>query len=123
MTYRGGSRRNPTLLSLFDQSKIQAIVKGEIHTVKQLILSGADVNVKDVKNRSYLHLACYMGASEIVKILIGAGAKVNCKDSEGLAPIHRACRNNHERTLEILLQQRDIDVNVKNKTPCDNNKP
>ena len=50
---------------------------GNIEAAKQAIDDGADVNAKDKRGKSPLHLAAYWGGKEIVELLIANGADVN----------------------------------------------
>ncbi|RWS03952.1 serine/threonine-protein phosphatase 6 regulatory ankyrin repeat subunit A-like protein [Dinothrombium tinctorium] len=98
-----------------DQPKMaQAILKGEIHTVKHCISNGEDVNAADFERRTYLHLAAFVNAAEIAKILIAAGARIQCRDNEWLTPLHRACRNNADAIVALLIEK-GADVNCRDR--------
>lgn len=71
---------------------IQAIISNRIYQVKKLIAEGDDVNQKDAERRSPLHLAAFVGSSEITSLLLKNGARVNARDKELVTPLHRACR-------------------------------
>ena len=97
--------RRANLLSLSSQPKMtEAILKGDIQHVKELIKSGAEsVSETDNHKRSFLHLAAAIGATEVCRILLSAGARVDAKDKQQLTPIHRACRENHDDVVAVLL--------------------
>ena len=73
-----------------DQLLSDAIRKGKIETVKELIAVGANVN-SGVRTwgKPPLHLAVAENQIEIAKVLIAAGADVNARDG-GDTPLHLA---------------------------------
>ena len=66
---------------------IQSVREGNIEAVKQHLAAGADVNVKDARGMTPLHLATSNGQKEIVEPLIAAGADVNAKMNNGMTPL------------------------------------
>ena len=69
----------------------EAVEKGDIEAVKQLITGGADVNEKAVDDRwTPLHYAASRGCKEIAVLLIAKGAAVNAKDEDGETPLDQA---------------------------------
>lgn len=53
--------------------------------------SNADINSRDMRGRTLLHLACYLGDREAASILIGHGAETNAWDDDGdVMPLHCA---------------------------------
>lgn len=78
-----------------------AVMGKRLKNVKELINSGANVNVVECNGKQTpLHFACIVGEVEIVKELIKAGAKTDKPDKSGKTPIDYA-RNNKEIT-EVL---------------------
>ena len=69
---------------------IQSVREGNIEAVKQHLAAGADVNVKDARGMTPLHLATSNGQKEIVEPLIAAGADVNAKMNNGMTPLDTA---------------------------------
>jgi len=65
----------------------EAAMRGNIEAVKQHLAAGADVNVKDARGMTPLHLATSNGQKEIVEPLIAAGADVNAKMNNGMTPL------------------------------------
>lgn len=83
---------------------VQAIVKGDIGSIRHILQSGNEnVNGIDEEKRSHLHLAAALGNVEVVKLLIAAGARCNVRDDNFLSPLHRACRNNHDLVVKCLI--------------------
>ncbi|MEJ7847412.1 MAG: ankyrin repeat domain-containing protein [Pyrinomonadaceae bacterium] len=92
----------------------KAISQEDNETVKQLIISGFDVNKKDNDHRTALHVAVEHGNMEIVRFLLENGANVNIKTKEKLTPIWMI--DDEETGTEIfqLLIEKGADVNVQN---------
>ncbi len=60
----------------------QAITRGCLDTLKQMLESGANVN------RGGLHKACMFGHKEIARLLISKGAKLDLKLANGETCVH-----------------------------------
>jgi ankyrin repeat protein len=82
------------------------------------------VNTKDENGKTALHIAAYVGHSEIVELLIAVGADVNAKDEDGSTPLLQAAEgtklvepkhgHNHAEIIKLLILN-DADVNAKDK--------
>ena len=82
-----------------------AVYNGDKETVKQLIDSGANVNLR---NKQYIKslpiiIAGQVKDPEIIQMLINAGAKINVKNNDGLSPMDLAVPNNNLPVVKILL--------------------
>lgn len=84
--------------------------------VKELILAGADVNLRK-GHVTPLTTACEIGYVDIVKELILAGADVNLRN-EHMKPLTTACKNGHVYVVQELIKA-GANVNCKDeeKTP------
>lgn len=71
---------------------IQAVEKGNLGKVKELIEQGADVNMRSGSTWTPLHYASNNGNLAIVKLLVENGADVNAK-AHGRTPLDEASWN------------------------------
>ena len=52
----------------------------DLDGIKELLDSGADVNFRDIDNRTALHIAACQGFSDVAELLLENGAHVDLKD-------------------------------------------
>ncbi|WP_264686735.1 MULTISPECIES: ankyrin repeat domain-containing protein [unclassified Wolbachia] len=103
-------RRNQKLL-------IIAVQNGYTKTVGVLLEAGADVNAKDMLNRTVLHYAALCGRKEIVEFLISKEADVNAKDVLNCTALHHAALYGRKEVVEFLISK-GAGVNAKNIFWC-----
>jgi len=77
---------------------------GDIHSLKNLIRSGADPNGTDYDGRRALHLAACKGYEDITFFLIQAGAEINAIDKFGHTPLLEAVKAGHDNISSLLKQ-------------------
>ena len=65
-----------------------AAAGGDIEAVKEFLVAGTDVNVKDGWGWTPLHNAAWWGHKEIAELLLANGADVDAKDEDGYTPLH-----------------------------------
>lgn len=81
-----------------------AVGKGDINTVRNLLLGGACANSKhDNSGDTLLHLAAKLGDEEMLKLLLGHGAEIDAFNEEGCAPLFLAARRGHVPAVRALL--------------------
>jgi hypothetical protein len=82
-----------------------AIMKGDLDRVRELIAEGWDLTEEDRDNYTPLHTACEADNSDIVAFLISAGSDVNqqCSD-DGSSPLHVACRSGNSEAAAMLIE-------------------
>ena len=98
-----------------------AVGGGDVEAVKEFLVDGADVNVKDKRGFTPLHWASISGRKEAVELLIDNGADVNAMRGGGGPPLSYAASWGHEEIVELLIAN-GADVNVKDafsETPLD----
>ncbi|XP_072836748.2 ankyrin repeat domain-containing protein 11 isoform X1 [Pogona vitticeps] len=81
----------------------RAAIRGDARRIKELIIEGADVNVKDFAGWTALHEACNRGYYDVAKQLLAAGAEVNTKGLDDDTPLHDAASNGHYKVVKLLL--------------------
>ena len=91
-----------------------AVQIGNAVELKELLAAGANVNAKDMIDRTPLHWAAIYGYTERTKILLKAGAKVNAKNKIGWTPLHLAAWRGYTEVVKILLKA-GADVNAMDK--------
>ena len=80
----------------------EASRKGHLHVVRALLAAHAQVDVKDMKQKSPLHLAAFGSHREVCKVLWRTAY-----------PLHHACSNGRLQDVEGFLRERDVDVNAR----------
>jgi len=97
------------------ESLFEAVNKGDIEQLKLLISEGADVNIRDQKDMTPLHLTAGNGNTDIASILIDNGADVNTRiDEYGVTPLHVAAVWGKTAVAELLLAK-GADINAQTR--------
>lgn len=82
--------------------------------VHELILSGANVDRRNTRGETLLHVATWAyGKINFVRRLIEMGANLNARDNKGNTALHVAARMGHEAVAKKLIEA-GADVSVKN---------
>jgi ankyrin repeat protein/Mg2+ and Co2+ transporter CorA len=71
--------------------------------VSGLVMTGADVNAVEGRNKTALHLAVAHGYERIVALLLRHGADINARSDGGWTPLHNACDRGSESVARRLL--------------------
>jgi len=93
---------------------IYAVRSGDPAKVAPLVEKGADINAKDEKGNTPLHLAAYNGFTETVRLLVDKGADINAVNNSLDTPLMLASHRKKAVTA-ILLIEKKADINAKNK--------
>ncbi|XP_044159670.1 LOW QUALITY PROTEIN: BRCA1-associated RING domain protein 1 [Bufo gargarizans] len=98
-----------------------ASIKGEVHTVEELLKSGANPNIKDNAGWTPLHEACNHGHTNVVEVLLRHHALVNTTGYQNDTPLHDAVKNGHVAIVRLLLQHGALQdaVNIFGLQPVD----
>jgi hypothetical protein len=108
--------------SAIDEFTEEAVLLGDIKKVEEAITVGADVNARDRRGHTLLHIAVERGNKEIAELLIAKGADVNPKNAniefDGAtyevngAPLNAAAERGNKEIAELLIAK-GADVNPK----------
>lgn len=83
-----------------------ACLDNMIYLIEELILRGADLEAgTEYDGSTPLQIACYQGHNDVVVRLLDAGAKVNSLNRHNESVLEMAVRNDHKRTIDILLNR------------------
>jgi len=87
---------------------IWAIKAGDFALAKELIDTGADVNMINPSGDSILHLALKLRNKDAIKLLLNCGADVDRENEYGETPLYIASRNargdrEYKKIVRILL--------------------
>ena len=93
---------------------ISAATNGDINSVRESIVNGADVDAKSNRGWTALHEAALYGHVDIVKVLIENGANVDVKDENGKTALHWAALYGHVNVARVLIEK-GVDVDAKDK--------
>ncbi|KKP02371.1 hypothetical protein THAR02_05523 [Trichoderma harzianum] len=85
---------------------IAASSRGDVDTVKRLLLAGTEADGKDIVfGRTALNWASAGGHKDIVQLLLDTGVDVNSEDIDGWASLHWASERGHEDVVRLLLDR------------------
>ncbi|XP_041995221.1 integrin-linked protein kinase 1-like isoform X1 [Salvia splendens] len=74
----------------------------DLDGIKELLDSGADVNFRDIDNRTALHIAACQGFSDVAKLLLENGAHVDLKDRWSGTPLADAIHYKNHDVIKLL---------------------
>ena len=88
---------------------LQAITKGDVQTLEQLLRNGADPNATGEKGETVLHAAVRLSGDfstgyGLVKALLAHGANPNQPNNEGMTPVFTAALHGSEAVTAALLE-------------------
>jgi ankyrin repeat protein len=72
----------------------------------------ANVNAREIRDKTSLHIAAAHDRSDIVEMLLSYGADVHARSDGGWQPLHTASERGSEQIVRILLEA-GADVNAK----------
>ena len=78
-----------------------------------LLQYNASIDLRDNDGITALHWAAYAGNSDAVLSLLKHGASTSLTDKSGRSALHMATQSDAPRVLQLLLQQDNVDIKVK----------
>jgi cytohesin len=105
----------------------QAILRsGQKLAIDVLLSGGANVNAKDDRGVTPLHIAAYSGYADVGDVLLARGASARVKSNDGTTPLHNVAIGDGDiptrKHIADSLLAKGADVNAKNaagKTPLE----
>jgi ankyrin repeat protein len=95
-----------------NEELFEAVKKGDMEEVRELLENGADVNAKSIDGSTPLHYAAHHGHVDVARLLIENGADVNAKSNDGSTPLHDAAHHGQVDAARLLIEN-GADVNAK----------
>jgi len=84
----------------------------QVEIARLLLEKGANVNLKNKRGETALHLAVLKSNFELARIVIENGADVNLRNYEGYSALHAAAATFNEEMVKMLIDS-GANVNVK----------
>lgn len=82
-----------------------ALSKNQLDTCVELLDKGADVNGRNDRGCTALHMAAKRGLVEMCTLLLDRGASVLARSPKGLGPLHYAVRSGSVEVCEVLTSR------------------
>ena len=76
---------------------------GDLGRVQTLVVQGADVNEKVVRDETPLMLAALAGQGDIVNYLLQRGADIHARNASGMTSLHAAAYAGHTEIVSLLI--------------------
>ena len=84
---------------------LAAAYEGDLAKMKQLVAGGVDINLRDKKKVTPLHLAAFQGNKHhiaMTKWLLANGANVKARDHEGKTPLDVANERGNTEIADVI---------------------
>ncbi|ETS83858.1 hypothetical protein PFICI_05734 [Pestalotiopsis fici W106-1] len=78
--------------------------KPAVSFIRELVRSGADINIQGRDGVAPIHCAAMNGNLEVVNLLAESGANIDIQDASGKTPLLWACISRNRGTVEYLLK-------------------
>ena len=80
-----------------------AAKSGDLDRIQKLVVQGADVNEKAVRDETPLIIAALAGKGEIVNYLLQRGADIDARSASGLTALHAAAYAGQTEIVSLLV--------------------
>lgn len=84
---------------------LEAVFRGELERVADILQAGTDVNEVDRDGRTALHHAAIDGNREMATYLIGKGADIDLQDGIGYTALHYSAQNGWGEITSLLIEK------------------
>lgn len=96
------------------------VLKNHFRVLERLLLifkgtESLQINAKNHKNKTPLHIACELGHEESIKILVENEADLNLWDINKNTPLHLICKTGNVELLPYFLHNPKLDLRAKDK--------
>ncbi|XP_005284958.1 cyclin-dependent kinase 4 inhibitor C isoform X2 [Chrysemys picta bellii] len=99
----------------FGRTALQVMKLGNPEIARQLLISGANPDLKDSTGFAVIHDAARAGFLDTLQTLLEFNADVNIEDNEGNLPLHLAAKEGHLPVVEFLIKRTESKVGHQNK--------
>ena len=76
---------------------------GDLEQLQKMVVQGADVNEKAVRDETPLMHAALAGQGEVVNYLLQRGADINARNASGMTALHAAAYAGHSDIVRLLI--------------------
>lgn len=83
---------------------LSSINDNQFESIRELIMSGFNVNSKDDTKKTLLHMAVVNNNLRIVELLINSGININSQDNLGKTPLMLACQYSHRDSKLAIVE-------------------
>ena len=90
-----------------------AAKNGHVDCLRELITSGAEVNIQSINGKTALIHTSEKGHTDGLKLLLEAGANLDIADSNGNTVLLAAAKSSNEQIIQLLIDW-GADVNAEN---------
>ncbi|TFK10185.1 transcription factor SOX-30 [Platysternon megacephalum] len=99
----------------FGRTALQVMKLGNPEIARQLLITGANPDLKDSTGFAVIHDAARAGFLDTLQTLLEFNADVNIEDNEGNLPLHLAAKEGHLPVVEFLIKRTESKVAHRNK--------
>lgn len=99
--------RKPSIFKGLGQQMMQALKENDLHRTQGMIMGGVELDYRDYRGRTPLHVACERESLGVVRLLLERNADPNVLDAvHEIAPLHIAAHKNQGILVKHLLQHK-----------------